>query len=803
MTNKKRALLVAISSIIASESLPVSAEIQEIVVSARKRDELVLQVPVVESVISQQQLDQFGVSNVKSAADQVPGLVVGSATLGFGSQVSLRGVGTSTLNATIDQSVSLNIDGLQMTQGLAYKSGIFDMQTLEVLKGPQALLYGKGSPGGVINIRTANPGPHFEMMMREGYEAVANQNSHEFVVSGPATDTLGLRLATKYLTSDGYFTNKAEALAGTGARDPQYRDFAPHKEWMMRGTAQWEPSDAFSALLKINHTHDRTDGDSGGLQMSSCPDGLTPPTVPVGGGATLTIPFVGGGEDCKVDKTVRIVDLDKSGFPGARNNGTPFAQSDQTFGSLQLDYYPEDDLVVSSVTGAYYLDQSALSNGTNTTYAGPALAADPDFIRHDFTQELRLTSDFEQPLNYMIGAYYQDGSMTYHNNLLGNEAYGLPAQLEKGRQYVDIKTKSVFGQLIWTITDQLEVAAGVRWTDEVRELDVVNTITGVAVDVPVAAPKLATRNYSPELTVTYFLSNDMTLFGSLKQAHKSGSFDTVTMPEENSDSSFGDEKVGGGEVGLKALMLDRRLRINLSGYYDKYSGLQVGANQTTNSGVLAIETVNAADATVKGIDFDAIYQPLWANNLMLKGGVNYNKATFDSFKNAPCWGGQLQYEGCYGFTDSSGYHTQQDLSGQPLVRAPDWSGYVGFNYETLVGKSGMALVFGMDANFSSKYYTDLVERSDMIQAGYVKTNASLALKGKDDAWELALIGNNLGDKLVTGNCVNANLAAGVLFGGQNTGGTTAGPAGVDEVQCNVEPGREVWLRLTVRLQDKD
>lgn len=821
MANKKRALLVAISSVVISESLPVSAEIEEIIVSARKRDELVLKVPVVESVIGQEQLEQFGVSDIKSASEQIPGLVVGSGTLGFGSQVSLRGIGTSTLNATIDQSVSLNIDGLQMTQGLAYKAGLFDMQSLEVLKGPQALLYGKGSPGGVINIRTAGPGKTFEMMLRESHEFVANQNSHEVVVSGPATDKLGLRVAAKYLDSDGYFKNEAVAAPGTGARDPQYRDFAPQKEWMVRGTALWEQSSDFSALLKINHSHERTEGDGGGLQMASCPDGLTPPSINLGGSTNVSIPFIGGGENCKINKTVNIVDLDKAAFPTARNNGTPFSETNQTFGSLQLDYTIMDDLALSSVTGAYYLDQSSMINGTNSTYAGPMVAADPDFIKHDFTQELRLTSDFRGPLNYMVGAYYQDGSMTYHDNLLGNQVLGVyvggptyfPPELNKGHQFIDVNTKSVFGQLIWTLTDQLEIAAGVRWTDEVRKLDVVSTLGGASTDVPVAVPKLATRNYSPELTVTYFLTDDMTVFGSVKQAHKSGSFDTSIIKDPGSNTSFGDEKVTGGEAGIKALLLDRRLRINLATYYNKYSGLQVGANETTNAGAIAIRTLNAADATVKGIDFDAIYQPLWADSLTLRGGLNYNKAKFDNFDNAQCWGGQLQSDGCNLIQDTNttlangrpnlnyGNYTAQDLSGRPLMRAPDWTGNLGFNYENPLGQSGMTWVFGMDANFSSKYFTDLTERSDMIQSGYIKTNASLALKGKKDAWELALIGNNLADKLVSGNCVNANLAAGVILGGQNTGGTTPGVAGVDEVQCNVEPGREVWLRLTVQLGD--
>src|SRR5690606_14250307 len=98
---------------------------------------------------------------------RIPSLVVGQASMAFGAQIFLRGVGASTLNVALEQSVSLNIDGLQMTQGLAYAAGMFDMAQLEVLKGPQGLFYGKASPGGVISFRTADPSDELEISLRQ------------------------------------------------------------------------------------------------------------------------------------------------------------------------------------------------------------------------------------------------------------------------------------------------------------------------------------------------------------------------------------------------------------------------------------------------------------------------------------------------------------------------------------------------------------------------------------------------------------------------------------------------------------
>lgn len=787
----KRLLLTALAASMALPPLTASAQLEEIIVTARKRDESALKIPVVASVLTHEQMERYSISDLHNVAERVPGLQMGSATMAFGSQVSLRGVGTSVLNATLDQSVSLNIDGMQMTQGLAYKAGMFDMEQIEVLKGPQALFYGKASPGGVISIRTAGPGDQREILVRHGYETEAREHRTELIASGPVSDTLGLRLAAVYSDMDGYFDNKAVALPGTGAHNPRHRRFAPREEWLVRGTARWTPTERFDAQLKVNVMHSRVDGDGGGMQTASCPDGLVPP--PPG------IPFVGGGEDCRIDRTIRIVDLDPAAFPGIRNGGTPFSEMDQVFTTLELNYQVTPELTLTSVTGYYDVEQDSMTNGTNTTHAGPALVADPGFRRDDFTQELRLTSSFtSSPVDFMLGAFYQDGSMRYINNLLGNTAYGLPPQLERGFQDIDVDTHSVFGQLIWSLTPQLELAGGVRWTREVRKHSVTSTISGTPLAVATARPRLSSSDLSPELSLTYMPTDDLTIFAAFKQAYKSGSFDTTTIPMPGSDVSFGDEQVKGGEAGIKAQFFDRRLLFNLAGYYYEYDDMQVGANDATPEGLVVIRTLNAASAEVYGIDVDATWLPAAVDGLTLHGALNYNRARYKDFANAQCWGGQTIIDGCNRvFDETTGLFSGQDLSGKELVRAPEWTGTLGADYETSLSDN-LIISLGVNATYSSKYATDLVLRRDQWQSSYWKTNASLALRNAADTWEVALIGNNLNDKIVTGNCLNANLTGGIIFGGMITGGVERGPAGVGEVQCYAERGRSLWLRFTLK-----
>jgi iron complex outermembrane receptor protein len=762
------------------------AQVTEVVVTARKREESILNVPVVVAAFTQEQLQQYATHDLYDIANQVPGFLIGSGTGAYGAQISIRGVGTSTQNAAIDQSVTLAIDGMQMSQGLAYKVGMFDLAQIEVLKGPQALFYGKASTGGVISIRSADPGKELEVISNTGYEFEANEKKQELIVSGPVTDTLGLRLAASYSGMDGYFTNDGTATPGFGQLTPSNRDFAPSRSLLVRGTALWKPSEVFSARLKANYTRDRVQGDGGALmQFTSCPEG----TASLSG-----IPFLGNGENCRLDRKAYVTNMDPAAYPGIRNGGVPFNHMNQTFGTLELNYRFAEQLNLTSVSGYYHVVQPTLLNGlvatTNT------IAPDNNFRRHDFTQELRLASDFENvPVNFTTGAFYQKGYLENSITLLGNTALMLPGLLQRGIHKVDIDSISGFGQLLWRITSRLELAGGGRWTHEKRT----HTQDTLTTGIPVRAidQSFSSNHFSPEVSLTYRPTDDLTAFTSYRRAYKSGSFDVTVVYDPGTDTAFGDETAKGFEAGIKARLFDRQVNLNLAGYRYVYEDLQVGAADNT-SGVISIRTLNAASATIYGVDADAVYEPAQVSGLALRLGVNWNHGRYDKFTNAPCWGGQTIAQGCNQlFNSATGLYNAEDLSGGKLVRAPDWSATFGVDYAVPVGND-MTLSLGSSTLYSSSYFTNLIPRSDSVQGSYFKANASVSLKGRDDGWALALIANNIGDKLVMDNCVTSNFTNGIFFGGQTTGGLVSGPAGQDETLCSVERGRSVWLRLTLK-----
>jgi outer membrane receptor protein involved in Fe transport len=775
----------------AERAIPVSQEMGEIVVTARKRQETMLDVPVVATAISQTQIERVQLVDLKDVAKLVPGLSM-SQTLGVsGIQVSLRGVGTNAQNAGIDASVALNLDGMQITQGIAYSSAMFDLGQIEALKGPQALFFGKNSPGGVISIRSADPTDKFEVMARTGYEVEAAESRTQLVLSGPISDSLKVRIAGQYDKSQGYFKNNSVAIAGQGGQSPANRKGPSNDGYVIRGTVLWQPGDQFDARFKMNFTKDRQLGGVG-LQLVSCPDG-------VGTVGPRNIAFLGG-ENCVKDRIANVVAMDPTSFRYlADPSGILVNDTRQQFGSLELNYRPRPDITVTSVTSYYHLRFVSQQSAAGSTAAGPGLASLVfPFTRRDVTEELRVNSDFTGPLNFTFGGFYQKGRLRNHGGLSGNTALGITSVTSNYQHFVNIETISGFGQARYKIVPNVELAAGARFTHETRDLSVTNFASGTGVPFPTAVPKISSSNWSPEVTLTFKPTDNITTFAAYKKGFKSGSFQLSGPAGVNPDLSFGDERAHGWEVGVKARTEDRSLFASLAFYDYIYKGLQVGVSAVPLNGVPVARTLNAGGAKVYGVDFDIAYVPPQVDGLKLNGGLEWNHGRFTDMNGVPCWGGQMVSEGCnQARNPNTNLFTAQSMTGQPLLRAPDWQANFGFDYERSIGGD---LVFGFSNSnkVSSRYLAILGQRADFYQPGYLKSDITMSLKNESNRWEVSVIGKNVGDKLTSGGCANSNAQNGISLGGITTGGTTRGAAGVDEVSCYMDRGREVWFRVTLR-----
>lgn len=825
----------------------------DIVVTARKRNESILKVPVVLTAVTGEQLTAQQVTSVTDLPRLVPGLVISGSLLSIGPQVTIRGVGTSSFDPGVDQSVSLNIDGLSLGQGLAFGSAMFDVGQVEVLKGPQALFYGKSSPGGVISLRTADPTDKFEVIASAGYEVEAREGRGELIVSGPLSDTVKARVSAMFSKGAGYFINTAVPQPGTGAMAPAHDRNPQPKNFVIRGTLLAQLAHNFSARLKFTHAYDHQEN-AELKQLSNCPEGHA--GVTFGSGLAPGIPaapnfltpvdpinFIGS-DNCKYDRNVNLVYLDPKAFPGVPNNGVPYLQDEQNFGTLELNYDPTPELTLTSTTAYYKLNSSSSVNPTTTAGSAPLFGVTNRFSRREFTQELRLNSDFHGPLNFTLGGFYEDGQLRDRVHFIRNTLFGAispPIVGQPNLPYLDIlnddrestvniKTYSAFGQLRYKIVPQLELAAGVRYSDETRTLGVFNyhvnvtNTPGLADTGPVAlkpgSDRLHSSTWSPEATLTWTPTDDLTVFGSYKKGYKSGSFSVAVPGTTGQDKSFGDEKVQGYEIGLKSRLIDRSLLANLAWYDYRYNGLQVGVIEGFSNGTPVINTRNSGAARTYGLDFDLMFRPHSIEGLTLNASVNWNNAHYKQLDTLGCYPNQTFAQGCnlnpvtvpeatppnppHGTTR----YLAQNLNGAQMIRAPEWSGNLGFTYEFPVS-SGWKLQISNNNQFSSKYPSYLANGRpvradtglpDNFQPSYIRFDAGLSLKSDDNRWEFAVIGKNLGDKLVASNCSASNTQGGGVFGGESSGfPTQQGQVGYAEGLCFPDgPGRSIWFRVTLR-----
>lgn len=765
-----------------------SVEADDIVVTARRRDETSIAVPVVLTAVGAAELQRRGINSADALAQLVPGLTISGSGGGIqGGTIALRGVAGPDTNPLGDQAVSFNIDSVQIAKSSVRRLGFMDLQQVEVLKGPQALFFGKNSPAGIISLRTADPTPHFAAKASLGYEFNAHEWRGEGFVSGPLTETLGARLA--FYGSD--MRGWVKSLVPESSLFPPFHRYGPHnREWAVRGTLKFDPTDAFSARLKVSYGETNGASNANNAQVVNCPTGMSQ--------------LVGVVSDCKADNRTNRTDNIGTAFTPYEprlGDGELFSKSNQILAGLEMNYKLSDTIDLTSVTGFY---RNAVVNADQfATYPVapilnfgsvglPALVAFVQFKHRQISQELRANSHFDGPLNFTVGGIYTDTRSSSGAHAFGNASN--PVELNQYLLAQDGTAYSVFGQARFDVTPQLELSAGGRYSHEKKSLPVaLADFTGSRVDPMQPFTPLVDRvsfnNFSPELTATYRPTGRLTFFGSYKTGFLSGGFNgssaTFSIP-----INYGPQKIKGFEAGVKAALFDGALRTNLSVYSYKVTGLQV----TAFEGVIGTIR-NAGGVRTKGIEFDLNYRtPI--EGLTLRGALNYNHARYTDYF-GPCWRGQSQGQGC-DFRATGGGNARpilpgengnvQDLAGRRLINAPDWAGNVGANYETPLG-AGLKLGLSADVDFASASPHDASLFPLLISPKYALVGATARIANADNKWEVALIGRNLTEKYYWASGQQLQFTGGI------SGGATAGA--MADAYAVINRGREVMLRLTV------
>ena len=740
----------------ADDQAPMTLE--PVIVTARKRDENIQNIPVAVTAVSAEKLDNYGLRSLEAIAASIPQLNIVRGSSGSGATISLRGIGSTFTSIGIEQSVAVNLDGVYYGQGRIINEGIFDMKQVEILRGPQALFFGKNATAGVISFRSADPGNHFEALARAGYEFKGKVANFEGVVSGPVTDTLGLRLAVRSADmSDGYIQNVAPATTMTtlnladGVATPHAapkptQDLPGEHDLSARVTAQYTPSYRFQLTAKAGVTRYRTDNATSNYEMVNCPKGVAQNDP---------------GENCVKDRRIRQNDLPAD--IGATNpllgrHGGRLYQDYDAYAASANAAYTGDKVDITSVTGLhrfvnYFLGDYDFTASVN----GGTWGAERSEYKA-FSEEIRAQTRLNSPFNFMGGVFYQNTRLDFDQQII------FPGALEDARardptkryitvaklSYTDGTTFAAFGQVQWKVTPELELDAGARYTHETKDSLFVQPYV-VSAYQPVFRqnhPIPANQRFndlSPELTLTYTPRDNLTAFAGYKQGFKSGGFSGSALDSARgnttvADLAFAPERVAGFEGGLRALLFDRTLRLSVGAYRYTYSDVQI---DYFDAAKIQFITKNAASSRAQGLEFEAEWKPPPLPGLTVHGTLNYNRARYRDFADAPCYGGQTPAEGC---TLVSG-RPIQNLSGHSTSLAPTWAGSFEADYQRDVGQN---LVFGASANvkFSGSYFANPFGNPLAKQGSYATLDGSLRLRSNDSRWEVALIGRNLTNRYV-------------------------------------------------------
>lgn len=679
----------------------------DIVVTARKRVERLDDVPISVSVISGSQLDQRGVANLDQVAQSMPGVTVTPTPVG--DLLYIRGMGSGQ-NQGFEMSVATFVDGVHFGRGRSARHAFLDVDRVEVLKGPQSILFGKNTTAGAFNISTRRPTDSFEASIDEYIEPQFSTFQTTGVISGPISSTLKARLVARSIVSDGYLKNDF-------LNKPEQR----RNDWVVRGVVEWNPTESFEIVAKGEYGRNNVKG--GPSQVSTA--------SPLLKGLVLAI-------DPKADFKL---DYRKSG-PGTF---APFNQE-----------YDRGDIYNATVNAS--LDIGDFNISSVSAYVGYDLdySFDSDFTPLDlvqqvwdqkwsmWSQELRFRSP-EGPFEYTGGVYYSSENLTNDKLFAFNflqtplSRFGSADRIQNFKQAT--RNWSVFAEGTWHPTDQLSLIGGVRFTNDDKTVDkrlfwgrsgsavADPTITrftplGLGVAHNYAGLRKKTRNTSLGMTVQYDPGAVM-YYASYRQGFKAGGFDEGNASGKLSEIAFDDEKVDSFEIGVKGRVAGGKLQVRAAAFLNKYDNLQV----SMFDGVAALIVGNAARSSTRGAELEL--QLAASRKLSIGATVSYLDAHYTSYKAGPC---------------AFGRGAVCDLSGQTLPFAPKWSGTLNAHWED--GLAG-GWTYALDANafYSGAFDTAGDMDPFVIQRAFAKVDASISIRTPDDRWRFTLMGKNLTDKV--------------------------------------------------------
>jgi len=693
----------ALPVLLAAYVLPASAQeravdgLDAVIVTAQKRSQDLQDVPIAVTAISGETLQAARVNNVLDMQSLAPSLQVSTA-LGT-ARVFIRGIGLTNFAAGGESSVAYHVDGAVISRPAAQISGFYDLERIEILRGPQGTLYGRNATGGSINLITKRP-----TRQMEGYAELTGGNysllGTEGALSGPLIgDQLLGRIAFRTENRDGYGTNHFNG-----------QDIDDANNFGFRGALSYVGSDIFKAFL--TYSHYKQDDASGWYHMLGPGNpNVVPPEIARGGMIATNPRDLDSEVDISTRKTVDSV-------------------------TAELTRDLADNVQLKSLTNYLYMKNNIDGDlgGTPVQF----LAAKYFEYSHQLSQEIQLTFNTRNTSN-LFGLYYFQEDIEAKTDIKGPPLYTDVLHRSFLTFYGNLESKSyaAFANSTWNVSDQLSITGGLRYSKDKKSDVGYNLIPVIAPPPPnnvdIVLP--ATRNadwsaWTPKLTVEYRPSSAMMVYGSIAKGYKAG-----VMNIGSAGAAVDPEYVWSYEVGLKDELLDHRLLLNAAVFHTSISDLQV---QRPINGVLV--TVNAAKATSQGIELETTAR-LGAGFTMHLNAA-YLDAVYAEF-----------------ITSNTTFtpNVLQDLAGNRLTNAPKFQGDLSFAYETALISD-----WSIDGQVRGIYVSDRFfnEFNESIahQDATFNLNANIQVASSAHRFYVNLWGRNLTDEFVLSH-VNVGSSA--------------------------------------------
>jgi len=697
-----------------------AAMIEEVIVTAQKREEGSQDIGAAITALGSEQLTKSDFNNITDLQAMAPSIQIGES-FGF-AQIMIRGIGTDNPFAGGDPSVAMHVDGVVTGQSSAQFGSLFDIERVEVLRGPQGTLYGRNATGGSINVITKKPTEELD-----GYARFTvgdyDLTKLEAAVGGPIADGFMGRLAVRAIDRGGYGENIANG-----------KDIDDANQQSIRGQLLFEPTDQLSFRLALEH-HEEDDANYIPKFKSASYD-----PAPLTALEPQPAAGVRASDPRDINSNVNLQN-----------------EREQDSYSFEVNYDINDTLSLTSVTNFQTFEKTPQADFDMT--AEDFYIWSESFETDQLSEELRLNFDGEK-VRGLVGLFYYKEEIESDNRLdldlvpqfvidadpaltgcgfddnVSNQIIGAPEEdlcfLFRGS--AEAEAYAIFTNISIDLNDDMSLILGARYSDESRE-GFTDYWTAPGAPVLTFADDKSFSELSPSVRLEWSPVEDLLFYAGYSEGFKSGIF----LSGQRSPV-LDPEIVDAYEVGMKGMFLDRQLQVNTAVFYYDYTDLQQGRSVPAGTSGFTLVYENAASAEITG--WEAEFTWLATEILRFDGSVTYLDATFDDYVTTDPFDTVFQQLGLI----DAGVDLSQQLSGNRMVQSPEWAGNLGVTLDIELPGNGWFLSSTLAASYKDQVYFSQFNHDALSQDAVTTVNANILLSSPDEHWTVNLWGKNLTDE---------------------------------------------------------